>query len=101
MSALHVYLIEDDGELYHWVATDPMDAFAQHVEDTFGGSVEDFKLQNPRAWAERLPDPTPLTISFPPTSCDPEGRDPETRTLAEWAEHRGRGLLCSTVDESR
>lgn len=98
---LSVYRIEtDDGEAYDWVAEDVMDALKQHMDDVYGGTVDEYLMDYPLT-LRRMPDDMAVTIDFPPTSCDPEGRPSERRTLGEWTALRGRGLLCSTVDESR
>lgn len=61
------------------------------VEEQYGATFEQegWTLDE---WAE-VPGDEPITI------CNVNDRGPddkETRTAAAWAEHNGRGLLCST-----
>ncbi len=93
-SPLHVYLI-DDGAQHWYVATDAQHALAQYVDDTYGGTVEDYLKDYPETTVSQCPDDKTLTINFDPYREIDEDHE-ETKTMAEWVKERGEGCLAGS-----
>lgn len=74
------------------VAYDVDDAKAVFAE-YLGCTVEDGDVTDTDPF-EPVPHNKPITINF--TDADPGEPTKQERTAAGWAEHEGRGFLCST-----
>jgi hypothetical protein len=94
MPTLHVYKI-DDGAQHWYVAASEDHALTQYIEDCYGGSLEDYRKDNPETTVVQCVDDSNLTITMD-EDYDIDDPNEVTKTCAEWVEERGEGALCSS-----